>query len=135
MIWRTVIVWFAVLVLANLNGAMREAWLIPHLGPVAGRAVSTLLLCGLVFLVTWLTIGWIHPTSAGDALLVGVLWLILTLSFEFLIGHYVFHKSWPALLEDYDLSRGRIWVIVLIMVFIAPLWTARLKGLLVSVAS
>jgi hypothetical protein len=65
---------------------------------------------------------------------VGVLWLVLTLAFEFLVGHYVFHKSWPALFEDYDLSRGRIWVAVLVVVLIAPLWTARLRGLLASVA-
>jgi hypothetical protein len=30
----------------------------------------------------------------------------------------------------YDLSRGRIWIGVLIIVLIVPLWTARLKGLL-----
>lgn len=129
MIWRATVVWFAVLVLAILNGAMREGWLIPQFGPVAGRALSTVILCGLVFLVTWLTIGWIHPDSAHDALKVGIFWMALTLAFEFLVGHYVFHKSWAALVEDYDLSRGRIWIAVLFMVFIAPLWTARLKGL------
>ena len=118
--------------LANLNGAVREVWLIPNLGPVAGRALSTLILCGLIFLVTWLTIGWIRPATTGDALRVGALWLVLTLAFEFLVGHYVFHKPWPVLLEDYDLSRGRIWVVVLIAVLLAPLWTARMRGLLDS---
>lgn len=130
MIWRAIGVWFAVLALANLNGAMREVWLIPRLGPGPGRALSTVILSGLVFLVTWLTIGWIRPATTGDALRVGVLWLGLTLAFEFLVGHYVFHQPWPALLEDYDLSRGRIWVAVLVVVLLAPLWTARLRGLL-----
>ena len=130
MIWRAIVVWFAVLALANLNGAMREAWLIPRLGAGPGRVISTLILCGLVFLVTWLTIGWIRPATAGDALRVGVLWLLLTLAFEFLVGHYLFHKPWAVLLEDYDLSRGRIWVAVLVVVLLAPLWTARMRGLL-----
>jgi hypothetical protein len=66
----------------------------------------------------------------SDALTVGVLWLVLTLAFEFLIGHYVLEKPWTALLEDYDIRRGRIWVAVLVMVLLAPLWSARLKGLL-----
>jgi hypothetical protein len=88
------------------------------------------ILGALVFLTTWLTIGWIHPTRAGAALAIGALWLALTLSFEFLAGHYAFGKDWAVLLEDYDLSRGRIWVTVLIIVLLAPLWTARMQGLL-----
>jgi hypothetical protein len=130
MIWRALVVWLAVLVLAVLNGAAREAWLIPQFGEAASRAISTLILCVLVFLVTWLTIGWIHPTTAGEALRVGAFWLMLTLAFEFLVGHYAFGKDWVVLLEDYDLSRGRIWVLVLVVVLSGPLWAARMRGLL-----
>lgn len=130
MIWRAIVVWLAVLALASLNGAAREAWLIPHFGNPVGRALSTVILCALVYLTTWLTIGWIHPTRAGEALGIGALWLVLTLGFEFLAGHYAFGKDWAVLLEDYDLSRGRIWVAVLVVVFLAPLWTARMRGLL-----
>jgi hypothetical protein len=129
-IWRAIVVWFAVLALANLNGAMREVWLIPRLGPGLGRVLSTVILSGMVFLVTWLTIGWIRPATRGDALRIGVLWLVLTLAFEFLVGHYLFHKPWAVLLEDYDLSRGRIWMAVLVVVLLAPLCTARMRRLL-----
>jgi hypothetical protein len=55
---------------------------------------------------------------------------LLTLAFEFLAGHYAFGKSWAVLLEDYDLRRGPIWIAVFVMVLIAPLWTARMQGLL-----
>jgi hypothetical protein len=135
MTWRAIVVWFAVLALASLNGAAREAWLIPRFGDPAGRALSTVILCALVYLTTWLTIGWIHPTRAGEALGIGVLWLVLTLAFEFLAGHYLFQKPWAVLLEDYDLSRGRIWIVVLIVVLLAPLWTARTRGLLSALAA
>jgi hypothetical protein len=130
LIWRALAVWFAILLGAILNGAFREAWLIPRFGDQLGRALSTIILCGLVFLVTWPTIGWIRPASARDALTVGILWVVLTLAFEFLAGHYAFGKSWAVLLEDYDLRRGRIWIAVLVMVLIAPLWTASMQGLL-----
>jgi hypothetical protein len=130
LVWRALAVWFAILLVANLNGAFREAWLIPRFGQVAGRTASTLILCGVVFVLTWLTIGWIGPGTSGNALKVGALWLGLSLAFEFLAGHFVFRQPWAALLEDYDLSRGRIWVLVLAVVLLAPLWSARLKGLL-----
>jgi hypothetical protein len=130
MIWRALAVWIAILVLANVNGALRELWLIPHMGAVPGRTLSTLLLSGLVFLLTWLTIGWIHPSTRSEALAIGAFWLVLTLAFEFLAGHYIFRKPWADLLVDYDITRGRIWILVLVVVLLAPLWTGRLKGLL-----
>ena len=120
------------LLLAVLNGGVRDAWLSPRLGDPIGRAISTLLLCGLIFLATWLSIGWIRPTSMGAALRVGSLWVALTLAFEFGVGHYGFGKPWPVLLADYDLSRGRIWIAVLIVTLLAPLWTARLRGLMTA---
>jgi hypothetical protein len=131
-IWRALVIWLAVLALASLNGAARAAWLIPRFGDVVGRAGSTLILCGIVFLVTWLTIGWINPSRAGQAVAIGALWLVLTLAFEFLAGRYLFGQDWAVLLQEYDLSRGRIWLAVLIVVLFAPLWTARMRGLLSS---
>jgi hypothetical protein len=129
MILRSIAVWFGILLLAVLNGGAREAWLVPRFGDQVGRVLSTITLCALVFLVTWTTIGWIRPLSGRDALTVGIFWALLTLAFEFLAGHYLFGKPWAVLLEDYDLRRGRIWIAVLLMVLVAPLWTARLKGL------
>ncbi len=121
--------WGVLLMLAVLNGGVRDTWLSPWLGDTAGRALSSVLLSGLIFLVTWRTIGWIGPATAREALGIGALWLALTLAFEFGAGHYGFGKSWSALLADYDLRRGRIWVAVLVVTFLAPLWTARLRGI------
>lgn len=129
MIWRAVGVWFVILVLANINGAVRQAWLIPRLGEPVGRVVSTLALSGIVVLLTWLTIRWMGPASTGDAMRIGVLWLGLTLAFEFLVGHYLFRQPWTALLEDYDITRGRIWVLVLLVVLFAPLLSGRAQRL------
>jgi hypothetical protein len=42
--------------------------------------------------------------------------------FELLAGHYVFGNSWEKLLADYNLFRGRIWALVLIIILFAPLW-------------
>lgn len=129
---RALVIWLLILVLAVLNGGVRDAWLSPRLGDTIGRAISTLLLCGLVLLATWLTIGWIRPATRGDALRVGALWVALTLAFEFGVGHYGFGKPWRELLADYDLSRGRIWMAVLVVTLLAPWWAARHRGLLES---
>ena len=67
MLWRALGVWIAMLIIASVNGALRQAVLIPSVGDVAGRAISTLMLAALIGLLTWATIGWIGPQSSADA--------------------------------------------------------------------
>lgn len=130
MIGRSLVVWCLLVLLAVLNGGIRDTWLSPRLGDTAGRAISSIMLSALILLATWLTIRWIDPRTPGRALAVGAVWLGLTLAFEFGAGHYAFGKSWAELVADYDVTRGRIWILVLIVTLVAPVWTARLRGLL-----
>ena len=102
MLTRALIIWFGILLLASVNGALRAAWFIPKLGERLSYAVSTLLLCAIVLLVTWFAIGWIGPGSVRDTVLIGVLWVAMTLAFEFLAGHYLFGHSWARLLDAED---------------------------------
>lgn len=128
MILRALAVWGLLLVLAVLNGGVRDTWLSPVLGDTIGRAISSVLLALLIVLATCLTSRWIGPTTPGQAMTVGALWVGLTLGFEFGVGHYGFGKSWPELLADYDLLRGRIWILVLLATFVAPMLTFTRRG-------
>lgn len=130
MIVRALVVWIGILLLASVNGAIRDLLLAPRLGDPAARAISTISLSAVVVLVTWLSIRWIGPASARAAFVIGAFWTLLTLAFEFLGGRYLFGKSWATLLADYDLARGRIWVLVLLVTLLAPLLVARARGLL-----
>ena len=129
MIVRAVVIWFALLAVAVLNGTFRVAVLVPRLGDAAGHVVSTLMLCGLIALLSWAAIGWVHPATPAQAAAVGALWLVLTLVFEFGFGHFVAHKSWTELLADYDVLGGRIWPLVLVTTAAAPYLMGRLRGL------
>ena len=51
---------------------------------------------------------------------IGVLWLGLTVSFEFGFFHYVAGRTWASLLEQYDVSKGHLWPFVLAAVALAP---------------
>jgi hypothetical protein len=127
-IFRPVAVWLAILVLASLNGAVRDLIVAPRIGDTMARALSTVMLCGVILLVTWYTIRWMGTQNARQALAVGALWLVLTLCFEFGAGRYA-GKPWPVILGDYDVTRGRIWVLVPIITFVAPYWVGRMRGL------
>ncbi|HRH36696.1 MAG TPA: hypothetical protein PK760_00025 [Flavobacteriales bacterium] len=128
--WKAIILWFVLMVLAIVNGTVRVKWIIPSVGLTSGLAISTLMLCTLIIAATWLGIAWMGPRTNGEAMRIGMLWLCMTLGFEFGIGHFVFKKPWPELLADYNIAKGRIWVLVLITTATAPWITAKLRGLL-----
>ena len=129
MMGRALIVWLGLVVLAVANGGVRDTWIAPALGDTTGRAISTVLLSVLILGATWLLVAWVGPRTAADAWRVGALWLALTLAFEFLGGHFLFGRPWPELLADYDVRRGRIWPLVLVVTAVAPYVTARARGL------
>ena len=52
----------------------------------------------------------------------------MTVAFEFLFGHYVAKRPWRELLRDYNLFAGRVWLVVLVWVTLAPYVVYRLQG-------
>lgn len=128
-LWRAIAVWTCLLALAIMNGALREGLLTPLMGPAVGHVVSTLSLSILILITAWLAIPWIAPATARAARHIGALWLGLTLAFEFLAGHFLFGKPWTTLVADYNLAAGRIWILVLVVTYLAPLVAGRIRGL------
>ena len=124
---RGVAAWFALLGLAIVNGAVREALLVPRWGERAAHALSTIALSAGILLLTWLAIRWVRPRSPRDAWAIGGLWVALTLAFEFLAGHYLFGHPWSRLLADYNVLAGRIWPLVPIVTFLSPILSARAR--------
>lgn len=122
-------IWLLLLVLAVLNGGAREFLLNPWIGQQAGHIASTIMLCLLIFIVAALAIRWIGPGADSDALQIGLFWLVLTIAFEFLTGHYLFGHPWPTLLADYNIFAGRIWLLVLLANLLSPVIAFRLRGL------
>jgi hypothetical protein len=58
--------------------------------------------------------------EARQAAEVGFLWMLMTVAFEFLFGHYVGRQSWTELAEDWDLVHGRLWPLVVASIGLAP---------------
>jgi len=127
---RALIVWLGLCVLAILNGTFRQYLLVPHLGTYAGHVLSSVSLSLLILWVAWLTIRWMGPSTGAEAWRVGLTWLAATMAFEFLAGHYLFRNPWSKLLADYDVLRGRVWIVVLAATAVAPRWAAGARGLL-----
>lgn len=102
---RAVVVWLLVIAVEIAHGAFRNKFLEPAVGDFRARQISVLTGSVLVFLVTLVTIRWIAAASKQQLLMVGFLWIGLTIAFEVGLGRAV-DISWHRILSDYDLAHG-----------------------------
>jgi hypothetical protein len=121
------LIWLGFVLLAVLNGGFRQRVLFPLMGEQTGHVVSTVILSTAIMFITWATLLWIAPATLEEAWRLGALWLGMTIAFEFLMGHYLFHTPWTKLLADYNFFRGRLWILVLVATFLAPALAFRLR--------
>lgn len=75
------LLWFLFIPLAVLNGLLRDLPLTPLLGDPAGRAISPVSLALLILGLTRLLIGRLGVGMRGGLLIVGALWLVLSVLF------------------------------------------------------
>lgn len=115
--------WFLFVIAAILNGAFRVAFITPRVGEHAGHVISTFIFMGVILAGTYLFLSKLDAELTRDDLIfIGSFCMLMTILFEFVFGHYVMGHPWETLLADYNLFKGRVWVLVLITTFLAPLF-------------
>lgn len=125
---KSVAAWLVILACAVANGALREALLIPALGRPAALVASGVLLSIVILAVSMVLVPRFGRLGTLQCLSIGLLWLGLTLAFEFGFGRLVQGQSWSELLEAYTFNDGNIWPVVLVVTFIAPFLAVRLRN-------
>jgi hypothetical protein len=127
-IWRYVIGWLPLVAIGILNGILRQKGYGKFFGELTAHQISTL--TGIILLglyIWWLTGVW-KIESSSQAVAIGLIWLGMTVAFEFVFGHYVIGHPWKKLFHDYNLLKGRVWVFVLIWTTAAPLVFYKLRS-------
>jgi hypothetical protein len=113
-----------------VHGIARAIWLVFVVGDFRSRQIGVFTGTIINLAVAALLIRWVHPVRVADALFVGVMWLILTLTFEIAFGRLVMHASWQRIGSDYDLAHGGLLSIGLVLLGFAPLITAKARNVL-----
>jgi hypothetical protein len=124
--WKYPGAWFAMLLVSVANGALRELAYGRYMSELAAHQVSTLVDILLLGIVMRAFARLYPPASGRQALAIGLLWMALTVAFEFLFFHYLGGHSWAELRANYDLLNGRVWVLVLIWIALGPYLLFRL---------
>jgi hypothetical protein len=129
-VWlKALALWVVILMLAMLNGALRETILIPSIGSFGALIASGIILSGCIFLVALVGAPWYGKLTPLGLFLIGSSWLALTLVFEFGFGRLAEHKEWPELFEAYTFTGGNLWPLVLVATLVSPWLAAKWRGL------
>ena len=126
---KALVAWLVILVFAVVNGLLREKLLVPGLGSLHGMVLSGVLLSGIVLAVAYLLLPWVGARGTAQFVLIGAVWLMLTLIFEFSFG-LSRGEELSAMLEAYTFHGGNLWPVVLLVTAASPWLVAKLRGLL-----
>lgn len=106
------------MVLAIINGGLRDVLYLKKLGKEAAHRLSTITLLIVILIYTFVFQQLNYVESLKESVEIGFWWLVLTLGFEFLAGHYLFKSSWKDLLDNYKIQEGKLWILIPIEVLI-----------------
>lgn len=124
---RYVLAWFAMLVIAVANGAVRQTTFGNVMSELHAHQLSTLIGAVLIGAFIWWVVRIWPPSSSAQALLIGFVWLLLTVAFETFMGVVLADRPLSAVLREYNLLVGRVWILFLIWLVAAPWVFFRLR--------
>ncbi len=128
MIMKYTIAWIPMVFIAIANGSARQLGYEKYFGELAAHQVSCF--TGIIlFFVYSFFLSFLWPLeNSRQARIVGIIWLTLTIAFEFAFGHYVAHHPWSRLVHDYNLVAGRLWSLVLLSLAFMPYLVYRIRS-------
>ena len=116
--------WFVLLILAILNGIIRNATYKPLLEPIIGNwAHQISAITGIIFffIAIYLFLKYTKSDYSKRGLLnIGIMWMTMTIIFEFTFGYYFRQSTWSEMVGTYYFWKGELWVFVLISVVVIP---------------
>jgi hypothetical protein len=118
--WKYLVSWIPGIPIAIVNGLIRTSLYMQFLTELHAHQLSAVSFIVLFGIYVWFVLKWLKLSSAQEAFQLGLTWLVLTVGFEFLFGHFVMGHPWASLFHDYNLLAGRVWVLVLIWIAAAP---------------
>jgi hypothetical protein len=105
--------------IAFLNATLRELIIAKYFNELHSHQVSTLTLLLFCTFYIGLVFPRLHVKKATEALTVGLVWTVCTILFEFGLG-ILTHHSLKSLIQEYNISEGKIWPVFLVSLLLLP---------------
>jgi hypothetical protein len=128
MCWlRALTVWLILMGAEVIHGMLRTIFLAPIAGDFRSRQIGVFTGSLIIIAIVFLFIRWIGLWKRTSQIAVGFTWLVLTLVFEISLGRFVIGSSWDRIGADFNVFRGGLLPIGLLILFLSPLIAARLR--------
>lgn len=118
--WKYLVSWIPGIPIAIINGLLRTSFYMQFLNELQAHQLSAVSFIVLFGIYVWFILYWLKLSSPHEAVRLGLSWLVLTVVFEFLFGHFVMGHPWARLVHDYNILAGRVWVFVLFWIASSP---------------
>ena len=125
--YRYLLAWVSMLFIAIANGALRQFTYGQVLSEPHAHQLSTVTGSILIGAFIWYVIRAWPPSSARQAVLIGLVWVMLTIVFETLMGLAIQHRTLAQVLYEYNVFAGRVWLLFLVWLGMAPWLFFRLR--------
>lgn len=117
---KSLIIWLCFIPAAILNGGLRGYVLDEAVGTKWALPLSGIILSVLIFLITFLLFPRkIRGCTARESRIIGIVWTLLTVVFEFVSG-LADGNTLTSLLIAYNPLTGNLWLLVLLTVLLSP---------------
>jgi hypothetical protein len=105
---RTLAVWIILIAVEILHGIVRGIFLVPRVGKFRSSQIGVFTGSLIILAIALAFVRWISAIRPVHLLGIGILWLCLTLAFEFLFGRFVVGASWERLPRRLQRPSGRV---------------------------
>ncbi len=120
MVLRYTLAWVPMVILAVLNGAIRDFTYGKVMSELHAHQLSSVTLIVIFGAYVWLLSSLWPLQTSQQAVVVGLIWLVLTILFELGMGRFLMHQSWHQMLQAYNIFAGNLWPLVLLAVAALP---------------
>lgn len=128
MILKSILIWLLIIPFAILNGVLRESVLNSILGENVALPISGILLSLIIFLIAYFLLPKLKLNNVKVPCYIGLLWMTLTIVFEFGIDA-LSGQDFQEMLLAYNPLSGNLWLLVLIVTGISPWLVLKIKSL------
>ena len=127
-ILRGTLIWLVLILAEIVHGILRAIVIVPLVGEFRSNQIGVFSGSAIILEIAYVTIRWIGAKRVSELLLVGLIWLLLTVVFEVLIGRFVVGYSWERIASDYNLLNGGLMPLGLLVLFLSPMIASKLHG-------
>jgi hypothetical protein len=125
-----VMIWLMFIIAESLNGTVRILWLIPAFSDPLAHQISFLMGAILIVTIATIFVSWLQAAHISQLLAVGVLWLLLTVGFELILGRFVLGYSWSQIAADYNIYQGGLMPYGLVLLTLSPVIAVKIREIL-----